>query len=300
MLGFLNLNKPPDWTSHDCVAKVRKILKIKRVGHGGTLDPMATGVLPIAIGHATRLLPYLPENKAYRAKIQLGITTNTDDITGEAIATCPCPHLTLDLVKPHLQQFIGNISQIPPMYSAIQKDGRRLYEFARKGEIIEVPPRQVKIDQITVLDWLEGEFPQIELDIHCGSGTYIRSLARDLGAILGVGGTLASLIRTASCGFNLADSITLETLTTNPEKLISPQIALQHLQAIKLTSDEIIDWFHGRKIHLVDNKTLMIGSFAAVESLEGQFLGIAEIVDNECLYYLQPKVVIVSSLEDNY
>lgn len=291
MIGFLNLNKPPDWTSHDCVAKVRKILKIKRVGHGGTLDPMATGVLPIAIGAATRLLPYLPENKAYRAKIQLGITTNTDDITGNAISSCACPHLTLDLVKPHLKQFIGNITQIPPMYSAIQKDGRRLYELARQGKIIEVAPRQVKIDQITVLDWLEGEFPQIELDIHCGSGTYIRSLARDLGTILGVGGTLASLIRTTSCGFNLADSITLEALIANPENLISPRIALQYLQGIKLTSDEIIDWYHGRKIHLVDDKTKMIDSFVAVESLTGQWLGIGTIVNTEDEYFLQPKIV---------
>ncbi len=131
MFGFLNLNKPPDWTSHDCVAKVRKILKTKRVGHGGTLDPMATGVLPIAVGAATRLLPYLPENKAYRAKIQLGLSTDTDDITGKAIATCPWPDLTLEAVKPHLAEFIGNIAQIPPMYSAIHKDGRRLYELAR-------------------------------------------------------------------------------------------------------------------------------------------------------------------------
>jgi tRNA pseudouridine55 synthase len=291
MFGFLNLNKPPDWTSHDCVAKVRKILKTKRVGHGGTLDPMATGVLPIAVGHATRLLPYLPENKAYRAKIKLGLTTNTDDITGEAIASRPCADLTLDLVKPHLQQFIGNIAQIPPMYSAIHQDGRRLYELARKGEIIEVAPRQVKIDQITVLDWLKGEFPQIELDIHCGSGTYIRSLARDLGDSLGVGGTLAGLIRTASCGFNLANSISLEALAAHPDNLISPSIALQNLHQIKLTEEEIIDWFHGRKINLVDT-TRKLGSFVTVESLDAQFLGIGEIVVSDDKCYLQPKIVM--------
>jgi tRNA pseudouridine55 synthase len=292
MFGFLNLNKPSDWTSHDCVAKVRKILKIKRVGHGGTLDPMATGVLPIAIGNATRLLPYLPENKAYRAKIQLGMSTDTDDITGKTIASCPCANLTLDQVKLHLQKFIGNIEQIPPIYSAIQKDGRRLYELARKGEIIEVPPRQVKIEKISVLSWLDGEFPQIELDIHCGLGTYIRSLARDLGNILGVGGTLASLIRTASCGFNLADSMTLEALSANPQNLISPQIALQNIHWIKLESERIVDWFHGRKINLVDDKAIILGSFVAVESLEGQFLGIGEIVEIEDKYWLQPKIVL--------
>ncbi|GBD54486.1 tRNA pseudouridine(55) synthase TruB [Microcystis aeruginosa NIES-298] len=291
MFGFLNLNKPPDWTSHDCVAKVRKILKTKRVGHGGTLDPMATGVLPIAVGSATRLLPYLPENKAYRAKIQLGLSTDTDDITGKAIATCPCADLTLEAVKPHLAEFIGNIAQIPPMYSAIQKDGRRLYELARKGEIIAVEPRQVKIDQITVLGWLEGEFPQIELDIHCGSGTYIRSLARDLGKVLAVGGTLAGLTRTESCGFQLADSINLEALMANSEGLISPRIALAHLDWISLTSERVIDWFHGRKINLTD-ANVIISSLVAVESLEAQFLGIGEIVVAEDEYYLQPKIVI--------
>jgi tRNA pseudouridine55 synthase len=177
------------------------------------------------------------------------------------------------------------------MYSAIHKDGRRLYELARKGEIIAVEPRQVKIDQITILGWLEGEFPQIELDIHCGSGTYIRSLARDLGKVLAVGGTLAGLTRTESCGFQLADSINLEALMANSEGLISPRIALAHLDWISFTPERVIDWFHGRKINLTDTN-VMIGSLVAVESLEAQFLGIGEIVSREDEYYLQPKIVI--------
>ncbi|PLZ39939.1 tRNA pseudouridine(55) synthase TruB, partial [Fischerella thermalis WC542] len=134
MFGFLNLNKPFGWTSHDCVAKTRKLLRLKRVGHAGTLDPAATGVLPIALGKATRLLQYLPGEKAYQATIRLGVRTTTDDLQGEIIAEKSVTNVTLETVKTALQKFQGKIEQIPPSYSAIQVDGKRLYELARKGE----------------------------------------------------------------------------------------------------------------------------------------------------------------------
>ncbi len=210
VLGFINLNKPHGWTSHDCVAKLRRILKQKRVGHGGTLDPAATGVLPIAVGKATRLLSYLPENKAYQARIRLGMLTNTDDLEGEIIKTQPSNSISIEQIQAILPQFIGEITQTPPIYSAISIGGKRLYQLARKGESVEVPSRQVTISHIDILAWYPGEYPEIEIAIACGPGTYIRAIARDLGNKLGVGGTLANLIRTQSCGLKIEDSITLE------------------------------------------------------------------------------------------
>ena len=215
MDGFINLQKLSGWTSHDCVAKVRRILQTKKVGHGGTLDPRRRRrVLPIAIGKATRLLEYLPAGKAYRAVIRLGIQTTTDDLEGETIYSTPIPALTIDRIESVLAEFIGEIVQTPPMYSAIQVNGQRLYKLARAGEVIEVPTRQVTIDRIEILKWTPGDFPEVEIQIACGGGTYIRSIARDLGEKLGTRGVLAFLERNASCGFKLADSITLRRLGT--------------------------------------------------------------------------------------
>jgi tRNA pseudouridine55 synthase len=145
--GFISIDKPPQITAHDCVSKLRKLLKQKKIGHGGTLDPMATGVLPIAAGNATRLLRFLPDGKAYEARIRFGIVTNTDDITGEVISDRPCPNLTIDEVKSLLPLFQGKITQRPPAFSAIQVNGQRLYDLARRGEIAEadIPMRSVEI-----------------------------------------------------------------------------------------------------------------------------------------------------------
>lgn len=145
--GFISIDKPPQITAHDCISKLRKLLKQKKIGHGGTLDPMATGVLPIAVGNATRLLRFLPEGKAYDAKIKFGVVTNTDDITGEVLSDRPCPDLNLDDVEKLLPLFQGEITQRPPAFSAIQVNGQRLYDLARRGEIVEsdIPLRSVKV-----------------------------------------------------------------------------------------------------------------------------------------------------------
>ena len=210
--GFINLYKPYDWTSHDCVARLRRLLNTKKIGHGGTLDPKATGVLPIAVGKATRLLQYLPTGKAYRAVIRFGVTTTTDDLEGEIVTQQSATQLTLEAIQAALPQFLGKIEQTPPIYSAIQVEGKRLYQLARQGKAVEVPSRQVVIHQLQIEGWQPGKQPELTLDIHCGPGTYIRSLARDLGAAMGTGATLANLVRTHSSGFDLADSITLEEL----------------------------------------------------------------------------------------
>lgn len=292
MLGFLNLNKPVGLTSHDCVAKVRRMLKCKRVGHGGTLDPAATGVLPIAVGKATRLLQFLPEAKAYQAKIRFGVQTTTDDLEGEIVESKPSPELTLEQIEPLLRQFLGFIEQKPPIYSAIRRDGKRLYELARAGETVEVPVRTVEVSKIEVLGWDAGEYPELEVAIACGPGTYIRAIARDLGTLAGVGGTLASLIRTLSCGMNLETSLSFEDLETQIQAenvtLINPDFPLQHLPKVTLEQTEAQRWCQGQKIQ-IDGQNIEQTSVRVYE--EQQFLGMGELMNLE-VTLLSPKVVL--------
>jgi tRNA pseudouridine55 synthase len=296
--GFLNLNKPSGMTSHDCVARVRRLLRLKRVGHGGTLDPAATGVLPIAIDKATRLLQFLLPDKAYRATIRLGVQTTTDDLEGEIIAKQPVA-VSLETVKTALQQFQGQIQQVPPNYSAIQIQGKRLYDLARAGETIDVPARQVEVDRIAVLDWRPGEFPELDVEIACGPGTYIRAIARDLGTVLNTGGVLGSLTRTASCGFQLADSLTFDDIETQIQQQtfqpISPVAAVSHLPSIVLPVTDAKRWCQGQKIA---NLSLNIEDFelpasTRVHQEDGSFLGIGQLIGSDMEAILVPQIVLV-------
>ncbi|WP_338405763.1 tRNA pseudouridine(55) synthase TruB [Candidatus Synechococcus calcipolaris] len=302
MLGFLNLAKPMGLTSHDCVAQLRRRLKIKRIGHGGTLDPMATGVLPIALGPATRLLPYLPPEKAYIGRIRFGLSTDTDDVTGHILNQQSSDHLTLTQIQALLPQFMGHLSQIPPAYSAVQIEGKRLYHLARQGQRIDVPPRQVEIYDLKILDWQPGPNPELTLEIACGPGTYIRSLARDLGALLGVGGTLAALERTLSCGFSLSKSTPLEAVIIDHLPLISPIAALAHLPHIPIGGLQIQDWYQGRSLTLSDSQNQPLNNIASLPPLpldqdsqpclisrqpEGHCLGLGILKDSVLL----PKIV---------
>ncbi|MGB3695173.1 MAG: tRNA pseudouridine(55) synthase TruB [Spirulinaceae cyanobacterium] len=289
MQGFLNLNKPAGFTSHDCVAKVRRLLHTKKVGHGGTLDPAAMGVLPIAVGKATRLLPFLPPEKAYQAKICFGLQTDTDDLEGEVIATHSAAYLTLATVEVALEKFRGEISQIPPAYSAIKRQGKKLYELARKGEKVEIEPRIVEINKIQVLAWQPGEKPELEVAIACGPGTYIRAIARDLGNLLQVGGTLANLVRTESCGLQLAQSVTFEELEAENQQLIPPDLALQHLPQVTLSTEKAQRWCQGQRISLELEPGDKVNSqeFYRVYGEQRGFLGIAAIIEHQ----LKPKVV---------
>jgi tRNA pseudouridine55 synthase len=283
--GFLNLHKLADWTSHDCVAKVRRILQTKKVGHGGTLDPAAVGVLPIAIGKATRLLQYLPEGKAYRAIIRLGVQTTTDDLEGEIIYAEPVRDVTIDRITATLPQFIGKIIQTPPIYSAIKVDGKRLYQLARAGETsatVEVPSRTVQIDGIEILNWTPGDFPEVEVQINCGGGTYIRSIARDLGASLGTSGVLAFLERNASCGFQLAASITLADLEQQQQAgtflPVSPSVGLHHLPAAILNDAALIKaWSQGKRL-ACDS----IDSARSIDPARHEYVKVVDDTDN-CL-----------------
>lgn len=214
--GFINLIKPPGMTSHDVVARVRRRLPRKtKVGHLGTLDPAAAGVLPVAVGQATRLIPLLPDlgsaSKAYLAHLQLGVTTTTDDLEGEVLNRAPLPELTRADIERELEAFRGPIQQVPPQISAVHKDGERAYKRARRGEVVELAARPVVIERLELTNFDESS-GRIELYMVCGSGTYVRSLARDLGNALGVGGALAFLLRTHSGPFHLETGVTLEDL----------------------------------------------------------------------------------------
>lgn len=302
MQGFINLDKPKGWTSHDCVARVRRLLHQKRVGHAGTLDPAATGVLPIAVGRATRLLQYLPSDKAYRATIRFGLTTSTDDLEGEILQAAP-PDLTLADVEAQLPTFVGTIAQTPPIYSAIQVQGQRLYDLARRGQTVEVPSRTVEVYQIQVVDWRSrDEYPELVVDIECGSGTYIRSIARDLGAALGVGATLAALHRTMSSGFEGAESITLEELAQQIEGdrlvLIPPIQAIQHLPQMRLAPESARRWCLGQRLAPADYPGQAPGTYR-IYTEDGQFLGVGAQVETEDGDILKPKLVFEAAVVSN-
>jgi tRNA pseudouridine55 synthase len=299
--GFINLQKLPNWTSHDCVAKVRRILNMKKVGHGGTLDPAAVGVLPIAIGKATRLLQYLPGGKGYRAIIRFGVQTTTDDLAGKIVYSEPVPNLKIEQIKAAIPEFIGEVLQTPPMYSAIQVNGQRLYKLAREGKVVEVPTRTVNIAGIEILNWTSGDFPELEVQIVCGGGTYIRSIAHDLGVRLGTQGVLAFLERNASCGFQLSESITLEELERQQQagifEPISADRGLAHLPTVTLGDAELIKfWGQGKRLPLnqvtltpTDSK---LSGFVKVMG-EERCLGVGEIQQIEGEYLLVSQTVLL-------
>lgn len=211
MHGFLNIDKPAGITSHDVVARVRRLAGQRRVGHAGTLDPLATGVLVVALGGATRLIEYVQNEtrKRYLAVVRLGVTTATDDAEGAPLAERPVPPLAAGDIERTLAGFRGEIMQTPPAYSALHLQGHRLYDLARAGVVVDIPPRPVIIEQLHLVRW---EPPLLTLDIACGKGTYIRSLARDIGAALGCGGHLAALRRTAVGPFRIEDAVALDLL----------------------------------------------------------------------------------------
>ena len=291
------------FTSHDCVAKLRKLLNTRKIGHGGTLDPAAQGVLPIAVGKATRLLQFLPTSKAYRARIRLGMATATDDLEGEVISQADTSHLSEGQIITCLKHFVGTIDQIPPIYSAIKKDGRKLYELARQGKSVILEQRKVRIDSIKLLNLTRSQFVELEVEISCGPGTYIRAIARDLGKRLGVGGTLAGLVRTQSCGLHLQQSLSFEEIQSRIDcdslELIEPSLLLDHLTSVTLDPDYARRWCHGQLVDLSQSLTLSkeITVFKAEHYLatyrsDRTFLGISVLYEREGILKLKPKLVI--------
>lgn len=218
--GILIIDKPAGWTSMDVCAKIRGILREKRVGHGGTLDPMATGVLPVFVGRATRAVEFAENGrKEYNAGLRLGLMTDTQDVTGRVLETRPVT-AGREEVEAALAGFRGEIQQIPPMYSAVKIQGKKLYELARRGKEVERKPRPVTIHALELLEAESGT--DYRLRCLCSKGTYIRTLCHDVGQALGCGGALYSLRRTMAAGFTLAQAVTMEEVQAQGEALLQP------------------------------------------------------------------------------
>ena len=283
--GFVVIDKPAGLTSHSCVSRLRRCYGLRRVGHGGTLDPAVTGVLPIALGPATRLLPYLPGEKTYRGVIQLGRTTSTDDLEGELLTQQSWPSLDAAELEGTLAGVRGSILQRPPQVSAVHVDGERAHARARRGEVMDLPPRPVTLHRLDLLRWDAGS-GQLHLEVHCSSGTYIRSLARDLGQALGCGGCLASLRRTQALGFHDHQASPLPDADRDdpPPEPLSPLLALGHLPQHQLSPSEQIDWRCGRRLELGAGP----GEAVVVCNPDGSMAGIGL---REAPNLLRPKVV---------
>ena len=257
--GFVVIDKPAGLTSHDCVNRLRKIFGIKKIGHGGTLDPSVTGVLPIAIGSATRLISYLQGSKAYSGVIQLGVSTYTDDMQGEIIRSENWPKISEKELNNFLDNFRGDISQKPPLYSSVHFKGERAYKRARRGEKFNLTPKKITIHTLKLIKWSQDK-GELEVIVDCSAGTYIRSLARDIGDKIGCGAYLKKLRRTKAYSFDENHSVLLpERLEIYPEKMkpkvLDPKDFLKHLHSFKLISeDELVSWRTGRKIDVQSNK----------------------------------------------
>ena len=277
MCGLLIVNKPKGITSFGVVSRIRKLTGERRVGHTGTLDPMAEGVLPVLIGRATKLSDYmLCADKCYKATVKLGITTDTLDITGEVLSEREIS-VTNEQIDDALKRFTGELEQTPPMFSAIKKDGVRMYKLAREGKEVDIPPRNIRIFSIKRESDIDESF-EFNISCHVSKGTYIRSLVRDIGEYLGTGAVLSSLIRTKTAGFGIEDSVSLEKLDSQNigDYILPPGEAVSDLSAVSLTEAQAIMFSNGR---ILDLNRLPSGDFCDGETVRvncnGELLGLA-------------------------
>lgn len=255
MFAVINLLKPEGLTSHDVVQKLRRIYSLKRVGHMGTLDPLASGTLPVCLGQATRLIEYFPSNKRYTAEITFGVTTTTLDREGEIIDRLPCPALAAKDVEALFPQFIGTFEQEVPAHSAVHVKGKKLYEYAHAGIQVQAPKKKVTIYDICLLDFYlsEESFPVAVVDVKCAAGTYIRALARDLGRLVGCGAYLSKLNRTEHGLFLDDQAVPLADIeaTQYPEQYLQLPTPYLDLPVISLDTEEICNQLcHGMKINI--------------------------------------------------
>lgn len=301
--GILIIDKPKGITSHDVVARVRKVTGIRKVGHTGTLDPLATGVLVICVGQATRLIEYLVSGlKKYRATIRFGATTDTLDSEGQIVSQHDVSQLTPARLEQILPAFLGEIEQIPPIFSAIKQDGRPLYKAARAGKSITVEPRRITVH---ALDWVSWATPDLTLDVSCSAGTYIRALARDLGEAAGTGAYLAELTRTANHPWLLDDAVSLNTLVreteTNPagwqKYLRRMDQAVDHLPKLVLDEAAGVRVSHGNKVQLDPEQIEVDDTHALIDTKvlraylpSGELLAILELAESNDNMW-QPKKV---------
>ncbi len=278
--GVINIYKEAGFTSHDVVAKMRGILRQKKIGHTGTLDPQATGVLPVCLGSGTKLCDMLTDkDKEYVALLTLGVTTDTQDATGKVLTECPV-EADETAVREAIESFVGRYEQVPPMYSALKVDGKKLYELARAGKEVERKAREVFINEIEIL---EMKLPQVRMRVACSKGTYIRTLCADIGDKLGCGGMMQSLERTRVGGFYLRDAITLAELEKIRDEERLPEILFPVEKVfeecpelhVKAVFDRLID--NGNSIapdRTVEGTLYEEGRWVRMKKAEGRFMGV--------------------------
>ena len=277
MEGILVINKPQEWTSHDCVAVCRRATGVKRVGHGGTLDPMAEGVLPVFIGRATRIMEYMDLGcKTYRCCMRLGIVTDTEDIWGEILEERSTEGITEDQIRQTAESFCGDILQKPPMYSALKIKGRKLYEYARQGITLEIQPRSVRIENLEIEE-IDLKRKEVLFEVTCSKGTYIRTLCADIGEALGCGGCMQALRRTQAGEYTIAEAVPLQQLleAAEPETYLRDvDTMFRGYPAVKLTVNQEKRCRNGNAFSV----SLPGGTYRAY-SQSGEFLMLAKVED---------------------
>ena len=275
MNGIVIIDKPQGWTSQDVTARLRRVFQTRRIGHGGTLDPMATGVLPVFVGRATRGVEFFEHaEKTYETVLRLGLTTDTEDITGAVLTESPVS-VTQEQVNKALESFRGEILQVPPMYSALKVNGQKLYDLARKGKEVERQPRPITIHELT---FLEMEGSDVRLRVRCSKGTYIRTLCKDIGEALGCGGCMAALRRVSAGEYTIDEAVPLQELleTQEPEKYLrAVDTMFRNYPAVKLTANQEKRCRNGNTFSV----KLADGTYRAY-SQGGEFLMLAKVDDS--------------------
>jgi tRNA pseudouridine55 synthase len=289
--GILPVEKGPGVTSFQVVAHLRRILRAPRIGHGGTLDPAATGLLPILIGEATKLTPYLVDlDKEYVATVRLGITTESQDLSGAVLETRPVPVLDEAAIEAALAPFVGVIRQVPPMFSALRKGGKRLYELARQGVEVEREPREVRVDSIRLESM---SLPDLVIRIRCGKGTYVRTLAADLGTALGCGAALAGLARTRVGPYALDDAASWDEVRESRSgerlwaRLLPPDTALGALTAVRFDAAGARAFVHGQAVPVEARAAGLLRVYGP-DGLLGVGQGLGDRVKPERLLHADP------------
>lgn len=289
--GICIIDKPIGWTSHDVVARVRQLLNTSKVGHAGTLDPGASGVLVLGVGKATRLLRFISElPKSYAGDVVFGASTSTLDNEGEVLETFDMKNLTLEETSKAASCFVGEINQIPPMVSAIKIEGRRLHELAREGKVVERAARPVSVYRFDVISVVSPEGPVMKIEVDCSSGTYVRTLADDLGRRLGGGAHLQNLRRTAIGNFTLDRAQALDSDTTQAPSVLASSMAVDHLSKVKVGQHVVSLIATGRSLAISGESVSFEGAGPwAVTDESGNLLAVYELANERA----KPAVVLV-------
>lgn len=295
MDGVLNIDKPAGITSHDVVDRVRRIFGVRRVGHAGSLDPIATGVLLVCVGKATRIVEFLMDaEKEYEGVMTLGVTTDTEDSSGRVLSETDSCHVTRQQILDTLPAFIGDIMQTPPMVSALHHEGKRLYELARQGETAPREPRPVTVKEIELLDFEEGEHPQARLRVVCSKGLYVRTLFADIGDALGVGAHMSALRRTRIGRFVIDESVNLGSLASSAGNahtvMMSMSDALSDMPEVKVSGKTLDNVIHGRAIWAPTDVEL--GVVVRVLA-DGDLIALAKVEGSDNERILQPDKVFI-------